>query len=360
MNPREPKAVLFRCDGTESTGLGHVSRCLALAEACVDRGLACVFFGQFDLPAQQLIDQAGFTWRPARSQAGAQVDLQETRAAAEHCFALAAVLDSYSIGEDYLASIDDRTLPTLVIDDFAQLERYACWGVLNFTVGAEQRSYDGCYGVRFLGPQYLPVRRALREWRSSAVSMQEKVRRVMVAVGGVDRSNLTGRIVSVLQEIATDLHVTAVVGGSYEHAAWLGELLGQFGSESRLVIQAPHLAEVYRWADVCVCGGGLTKYEAAYLGLPSVVVSQTAEQAEETGRFAGLGLTYDLGEAASLSDEQLRDGIAALLADGPGRTKLHEAGLAMFAGQPSQDPAQALTQLVGAATPGDPLTIHAD
>ena len=60
------RRVLVRCDGTRETGLGHVSRCLALAEALAEREIASIFCGAFDAPARRLLGEAGIPIEPAR------------------------------------------------------------------------------------------------------------------------------------------------------------------------------------------------------------------------------------------------------------------------------------------------------
>jgi UDP-2,4-diacetamido-2,4,6-trideoxy-beta-L-altropyranose hydrolase len=43
--------ILFRCDGMAETGLGHVSRCVALAEALRECGFVSRFCGRFGVGA---------------------------------------------------------------------------------------------------------------------------------------------------------------------------------------------------------------------------------------------------------------------------------------------------------------------
>src|SRR5690606_18511998 len=113
--------------------------------------------------------------------------------------------------------------------------------------------------------------------------------RILVAIGGSDRWGLTARVVNALYHVAPASTVHAVVGNSFDEKAIVANAMARFESECRLLDQLPALTDELVWADVVVSGGGMTKYEAAYLGVPPIVVSKTPEEAVETQRFANLG-----------------------------------------------------------------------
>ena len=54
----------------DAIGLGHVSRCLALAEAIDECGVGSVFLGNFGPLAQRLMTDARFAWEAAEAETG--------------------------------------------------------------------------------------------------------------------------------------------------------------------------------------------------------------------------------------------------------------------------------------------------
>ncbi len=308
MSPRSAnnKTILFRCDGTKEIGLGHVSRCLALAEAFQEFGFNAVFFGRFEAGATCLLDQSQCRVIESGMVAGAEGDLCVTIRMAKDHEASGVVVDSYRVDDGYIEQLNTQVGPTLVIDDFGRLKRYECSALLNFTVGATKLGYPCGINLCLLGPKFFLARRRLRHLRSEDKACRHSAKDILVAMGGVDSQNLSEKVVNYLLTIDQTLSVHVAVSKSYAHVDRLASLLSRFVGKSSVRTQVPDLAEEFAWADLCICGGGLTKYEAAYMGVPAGVFSHNPDQATETAIFAGMGLALDLGLAGTQPEEVIK------------------------------------------------------
>jgi UDP-2,4-diacetamido-2,4,6-trideoxy-beta-L-altropyranose hydrolase len=342
----EQKLILFRCDGTTKTGLGHVSRCLALAEALREDGFACRFLGRFEAGAAYLLRRSSIAFDKYSGETGRKKDSRGTLQAIRDCHAGAVVIDSYLMDDTYLAALDREGAPVLLIDDFGRLERYECSALLNFTVNAAQLKYPRGNQLYLLGPEYLLVRRRLRLLRRKVRPRTGDVRRVLVAMGGVDFLDLSRLVVNLLLEIAPNLSVHVVVGHGYKYASELSSLVAGFHSESYVATQLADLAEEFAWADMCVCGGGLTKYESAYMGVPTAALSQTLEQDQETTQFTSRGLAVNLGLGREQPDTILATRLSDLLSHESLRELLSQTGLACFPEDPTRRAAEAFAEIV--------------
>jgi len=335
--------VLFRCDGTVATGLGHLSRCLALAEALEELGCACAFAGSYAAGAVALLQGADLPFEEVPSLAESDAS-SETLGQSDAIQARAIVIDSYAISQEHIAAVSRRGLSAVLIDDFARFPEYPCAVVLNFTVNAPQLPYPPGGATYLLGPGYFLVRRRLRQLRSRLESRSASVRRILIAVGGTDRHNLSLRIVQALQKVSPGLVVRVVAALQFGAVGEMTDLLSSFVAGSGLVTNQKDLAEEFSRADACISGGGLTKYEAAYLGVPGAVLSQTAEQAEETVAFSARGLACDLGLGPGIESTQLEDGLRQFLNDADLRARLVQTGLATFPADSTLRAAEAITE----------------
>lgn len=286
--------IVFRCDANEATGLGHLSRSLALAEALRRAGGEALFLGHWRGPAFVLLDSAGFAHRSGEFVPGTAEDAAELARSVLAEGADGACVDSYAINASWLANVTAHGVAAVLIDDFGELSDYSdCAGVLNFTVKTERLDYSGLAPeLRALGPDYFPARENLLQLRLGARARSAtSPSRVLIALGGGDRLGLTLPLYRLLHRLKPGVQVRALLADGPAHAAAEGLNICDFPAV------VGDLAKYYAWADACVTGGGLVKYECAYLGLPMAIFSQSPEQQIETDRFIAAGFGYDLAPA---------------------------------------------------------------
>jgi UDP-2,4-diacetamido-2,4,6-trideoxy-beta-L-altropyranose hydrolase len=284
-------SLCVRCDGTTKTGLGHVSRCLGLAEALREIGQACFFFGDYGEAAIHLLADARMPYIHKELVAGSTYDVEHTAHLLKSADARGLILDSYAFNDASLMGCASTGYPIILIDDFMSRSTYPCAVILNFTAGASALCYPPGNYCMLLGPRYLLLRRALHDRRQ--IRLSSKVSRVLVSIGGTDRHNLTKLAIELLQEVVPDVAVDVVVGQNYggtEHLVSMAKTFAEF----RLFYTLPSMAQLFAQAELCISGGGLTKYESAYMGVPTLILSQTEEQAHDTIHFAEHGLGIDL------------------------------------------------------------------
>lgn len=286
--------ALFRCDATADIGFGHLSRCIALAEALDVFGAESAFAGAYDDAAAEQIALAGFECLPMQTPVNSGAD--DALPVADFI-----VLDSYRADADYLAALKALGPGLVVIDDFCQLPVYPCDAILNFTWEAPQLGYpEG--PAHLLGPNYLLARRKLVEARSQSVERDRSgpVNNLLVAVGGSDPKAITARLVQALGR-RPDICLRTISANPEE----LIPQLSAFATDSIALPRQPDLAAHLLWADAAITGGGLIKYESAYMAVPAAAIAQNEGQDGETQVFAAAGLVFDLGLADSVGDEEL-------------------------------------------------------
>jgi hypothetical protein len=109
--------VVFRCDGDEQIGAGHVARCVPLAQAFVALGWQVSFVGAYEGLAAWLLARAGMTAQPPNREAPCGIATGECDA---------AVLDSYVIAPAAICDLA-RTLPVVTM---AEANRCPGHGIL--------------------------------------------------------------------------------------------------------------------------------------------------------------------------------------------------------------------------------------
>ncbi len=331
--------VLFRCDGLSM--LGHLSRCMALAEALREIGWRAVFRSAQGDAGRALLTAGGFEAR-AVTDFEPEADARHTAAAAKEIQAAWIVLDGYEFTPAFADRLADTGAKVLVIDDFAAWPRYPAHAVLNCDIGAETLCYPPGPARLLLGPQYFLARLSLRRMRKKPRTYSS-VARLCIAFSGDASGERTFTALRAFEH--TGSHVRPIVADGPRRGD-IERTLALMGRESRLRLIPQDISEDLAWADAVICTGGMIKYEAIFLGVFPLVASNTPAEASDTERWLSLGVGVDLGPLSTFDESTAPRALAALSAAGATRRQdVMQRAQALFTDDPTRAAAQALVDL---------------
>ncbi|MQX38445.1 UDP-2,4-diacetamido-2,4,6-trideoxy-beta-L-altropyranose hydrolase [Roseospira navarrensis] len=367
------RVVVVRADASRRMGTGHVLRGLTLAGALRDLGaavrvvcrahpghlmerIAAEGFPVAGLPAPAAGDDS---WLGASE----PTDAEETIAALAGARPDWLIVDHYALGAAWEQALRPHVGAILAVDDLAD-RPHTCDALLDANLHPDPEArYDGLVpdGCRLLcGPWFAPLRpeyAAARRRRGGPRA--GPVRRVLVFYGGSDASNETARALRVLSRPPfRAMGVDVVVGANHPDPAGIAALAA---ARPNITLHGPrpHLADLMAAADVALGAGGVSVWERATLGLPSLLTVTAANQAAQVARLEETGAVWSLGPVEAVTDDALADTMAALCDDTDARAGQAAAafrltdgrGAARVAEALCPDPDRALT--ARPATPAD-------
>lgn len=284
--------VAIACDASPDIGTGHVTRCLAVAEELSCRGHDPVFVGEIDGPQWLRAMLAAFRSAPA-----------------DQVLALADVtlLDSYQpdrrdtlllsgMTGDLVVVVDDLT-PRFPADAYVEPCVTLSWAPPRESVGSP----------RLAGPDAVLIRRAMRRSaKERPVHGDPQPPHVLVTLGGTVGPDAVTTAIRALDQLSVEMDVSYIFPEELPVSA-------------RWVPSGNQLRRELRAADVVICAGGVTSWEAAHhgraIGLLCLVDNQASNY--EFMRMAGMALNLgrlDLGEPVDgyslerlLRDSRLRE-----------------------------------------------------
>lgn len=316
---------IFRCDATQKTGLGHLSRCIALAEAFEECAVKSIFVGNFSESGLKLLVGTPFGHFNIGVESNSIDDIEKTSRILRDEGVKGIVADSYLLDNHYLDSLQDGTLTLAVVDDFRKLLHYNYDIVINFTINAHELKYPHSTGLQCLGTHYFLARRCVRSLKLNDNKPMRNGLNILIAMGGVDRKNSTTTIVQNLPFISSGHRYRVVIGGDFNYRDELIRVAEAGENQIEIVDQISDLSSMFSWCDACICAGGLTKYEAAYLGIPLAVLSQTGLEFNESQTFFNKGMAYNLGFIDEVDHEGLEKKVAVFLEQSDMRNMLSAA-----------------------------------
>lgn len=251
------KKILFRCDSSSSIGLGHVKRCLVLAQRLKEynKDLKILFatqnlHGNINLEILKL----GFSIYSIKNNS-----LKELDYFVKGLFIDLLIIDSYEIDnifEEQLR-INNPSLKILSFDDM--LRPHFSHMVLNHGIQAKINHYKNLVAEDcklFCGSEYTLLRDEF------FVKYNEKVVKNSVAIilGGNDVLNLSSEIASYLFEINETYKVTIITSSVNPNLKQLKE-----SKNIELLVDISNIAEVLSSKELIISASGGTLFEVLAL-----------------------------------------------------------------------------------------------
>lgn len=332
--------VVFRTGGNKQIGLGHLRRCLSLAEALRRLGTECFFLLDEDPVCVDQVAAAGF--EAIRIQSGE--DLSQTIEQCRKRKARAIIADSYALDAAYLTGLRETKAVVVAVDDLADRELPVDL-VINGSMNADKLTYRSEKTTRFLlGPQYILLRSEFAEEPKRTIA--EQVRHVLVTIGGGDPEQLTPKLVRWVSETLKDVSVDVVIGPMFDN-----QNLPSAELPATVYSNPQNIRSIMLGADLALCGGGQTTYELAATGTPAVAIRLADNQ---TQNLSGLSSAEALVWAGDAHDADLeaktKRALATLAGDPARRAALSQRGRALVDGQGATRVAHAILDL---RTPAD-------
>ncbi len=329
--------LLIRADASPEIGTGHVMRCLALAQAWSDLGGGTVFVMAVEAPAiESRLKKDGFAVRRIRATPGSTKDAALTADLAINMKACFVVVDGYHFNAEYQKMIKDSGKLLLFLDDYGHAERYHADLVLNQNIYAREEIYEkrDSKTELLLGSPFILLRREFWCWRGWKRTNPKTARKVLISLGGSDPDNITLKIVTSLQALTLNgVEVRVVAGGGNAHIAELAKASNQSTGSIRLEKNVTNMPDLMAWADLAIISGGTTSWEAAFMGLPSLIVVIAENQVQVAKKLGETGGAVNLGWHHELTGSSLQKAISDLMVNFRARDDISRIGQSLVDGQ---------------------------
>jgi UDP-2,4-diacetamido-2,4,6-trideoxy-beta-L-altropyranose hydrolase len=339
------KNLIIRADASVQIGMGHVMRCIALAQVWQDQGGDVTFLSYCDSEAlrQRIIDE-GFDLIPIEKPHPDPHDLSYTLDVFEQLktqnseLRTWVVIDGYHFTPHYHEAIRENGYRLLVIDDMAHLDHYHADILLNQNIHASSLHYSCDRDtVKLLGCEYVLLRKEFLKYKGWRREIPEKAKKILVTMGGADPDNVTLKVIRALNSLNDPyLEVKIVAGPANPNINNLERELYLLPFTFHLLANVSNMPELMAWADVAISAGGSTCWEIAFMGLPSLIITLADNQdgiAEGLGE-AGAGI--DLGWHENISIKQCTKALKEILQDKNKMSRLSEQGQKLVNGKGSQ------------------------
>jgi UDP-2,4-diacetamido-2,4,6-trideoxy-beta-L-altropyranose hydrolase len=336
--------ILFRTDGNEAYGMGHFARCLSLAAEARSRGARVAFALRFHDPATRAALQereipyecvpdavaleAEGEWLRARFPSPPQVLLFDV----SHAFTLDRAREMGTLVSGL------RTFSAVIgvldgLGGHALIERTPLAADLVVTPYFGAGATTGGPFRHLAGPGYFVFHPDFAAAARAQPEIAADPTRVLVTFGGSDPHAITLKTLRALAQIREpQLEIRVVIGPSFAHslAAGIRELLPHLGHRVTTIEAPPTLSGPIAWCELALSAAGLTKYELALLGRPSLQISIDDAHAASNAEFERVGSAWHLGVHSALTEDDVAAALVRLMKDRGARERMSRAGRSLL------------------------------
>ncbi len=265
---KKPHTVYFEPDTGETVGFGHLARSVTIAR-CIIRmvpGVELIFSGRFNDASERALQrwlpaagrQAGLTGEPAiQSGPGTVIFVDQRHSAGE-------VIRRYRRAGRLVVCIEDlgpgRSWANILVDPNLDPRTHhrIC------------RHHGASPDLALLGPDHVLLAPVVRTLRRQVAGSSTSCLRVLLTFGGGDPDGISEKVLSFLLPVAGRYTITLVLGPLVSEKRVVA-LMKQANDRVRVVREPVSLPELMTANDLAVTVPGITLWELACLGVPSIV-----------------------------------------------------------------------------------------
>ncbi len=312
--------ILFRCDASPEIGLGHLVRCLALADEVHEKhGAAVTFAMRASALASEMVKQRAYPILSPRDSGALdqEVWLRDCMATSGAQTLVIDVRDDLSKATlDALAS--DGAVIALLEDSSDR--RWAADLAFYPPVPQVQRAdWSGFRGRLCVGWEWVILR---SQFSGPIAPRRNSKNSLLIAMGGSDPAGLTLKAVRAVDRLDGDFESVIIAGAGFCHWQSLRDLLGK--ARRRLTVRedVTEMSAAMAEADLAICSFGMTAYELAAMGVPSVYSCLTADHEESASALVAAGMGVSVGVDDQDTETRLAAAVERLLMDENARARM--------------------------------------
>jgi spore coat polysaccharide biosynthesis protein SpsF len=322
--------MLFRCDASPEIGLGHLVRCLALAdELHKNHGVAVSFAMRPSPLAAEMVKRRAYPILQARDSG-----VLDQEAWLHDCMlksgAQTLVVDVRDdLSKVTLDALAGKGAVIALLDDSSD-RRWAADIAFYPPVPQVQRmDWSGFRGRLCIGWDWLVLRpqfaQSVPPCNHSPCNHAKCS--LLIAMGGSDPAGLTLKAVRAVERLDGDFksaifESAIILGSGFCHGQSLRELLGQTDRRFTVREDVSEMSAAMAEADLAICSFGMTAYELAAMGVPSVYACLTPDHAESASALVAAGMGVSVGVDDRDTETRLATAVERLLVDENARAQM--------------------------------------
>lgn len=309
--------VVIRCSASATVGFGHLVRCRVLAEELSRRGYGAIMIGPPISLKDETDEDIFVEWIPREKWLSSEDEANFHLSILERYKSKYIIIDDYRSDGEHQKILREKGIRIVQQYDASKKQHFAANLVVNGSPYEKVEFYNKdvlCDGVEFLlGPKYCILRPIFFDPKLKESHKEKRI--LMTFGGGSDR----GAILYILKNLYTIIadrswKLTIVVSDKNENIEKISNWISLNGSQDiELLVNPESMAEIMSTCSFAILGGGTTIFEAAYLGIPALLIPIADNQINQCVGWDELGGMKYISNFDALAESNLKDNLVEFL-----------------------------------------------
>jgi len=296
------KVLGFRFDGNNTMGMGHVFRCLNIIHELQREDVQCVAILKEYQEVLHILDRQNIRIYKINKKLNLEEEAVVINKICEKNSIDTIVIDKLNSDPNYIRQLKTEIKTIIAFDDCGEGSLNVDI-LINAIIPTKFNHTDYNSTKVYIGNDYIVLNREFMQFIVEEKHIKNKIRNVLLTFGGSDSKNITLYAIKELVKLS-NVYFTIVVGPAYKNLEDLKRIVKDIPN-CTLIINAKNMPELIYNSDLCLASGGITLYEIAAIGTPSIAICQVEHQEETVKRFEKDGITINLGLVDNLKDGEI-------------------------------------------------------
>lgn len=146
--------------------------------------------------------------------------------------------------------------------------------------------------ISFLGTKYMILRPEFETFRKKVSSPKKEIQNILLTFGGTDDNDITNGILPYFYD--KNYNITIVIGPSYKNHKKINQMI-KGKKKIKLIINEKNMAKLFSKQDLVISSSGITAYELACLGIPSIFIPSDKYQKQIAKEITKNGFGVNFG-----------------------------------------------------------------
>jgi UDP-2,4-diacetamido-2,4,6-trideoxy-beta-L-altropyranose hydrolase len=321
----------FRIDTGNKIGSGHFFRCLSIAKELIKKEFKVIFLVNNKQEIESHLDTVNIPFYVLKD----HDEINKVDECRNYVKNISKLIIDLQFDNSIYSKLIKDDCKTIVIDDLGNKKIYSDL-LFNGSIVNEFQNYSINRNVTkyFSGSKYIILRSEFEITREH-VFLNEKIQKILLIFGGSDDEDITRKILPYFFDKKYD--VTVIVGPSYLHLDELKKIIPN-KQNFKIIHNEKNISHRFSEQDLVISSSGITAYELACLGIPSILIPVDEYQIKTSSEMEKMGFGINYGRwdnnfskldklISFISDYSVREKMylsGRKLVDGKGLTRVLE------------------------------------